>query len=97
MKTRISKRMVVVAYDIKSDRRRSHVVKILERIGVRVNFSVFECLLTDKQYDSLRNDILKCISPKEDSIVYYPICLNCFTQIIYQPEKKNDYDLVRIV
>ena len=64
MKTRLSKRMVVVAYDISNDRRRAKAVKILERVGVRVNFSVFECMLTERQYESLRDELLQVISLK---------------------------------
>ena len=83
MKTRSKKRMIVIAY--------------VERVGIRVNFSVFECMLTDRQYDTLRKDILKCISTKEDTVVYYPICLNCYAQIVYQPEKRKTYPVVRVV
>lgn len=97
MKTRTNKQMIVVAYDISNDRRRSHVVKLLERVGIRVNFSVFECMLTDRQYDTLRKDILGCISTKEDTVVYYPICLNCYSQIIYQPEKRKAYPIVQVI
>ncbi len=85
--------MVVVAYDISNDRRRAKAVKILERVGVRVNFSVFECMLTERQYESLRDELLQVISLKEDTVVYYPICLNCYSQIVYQPRKS----VVRIV
>ena len=97
MKTRLSKRMVVVAYDISNDRRRAKAVKILERVGVRVNFSVFECMLTERQYESLRDELLQVISLKEDTVVYYPICLNCYSQIVYQPRKRETYPVVRIV
>ena len=85
MKTRSNKRMIVVAYDVSNDRRRAKVVKILEQVGVRVNFSVFECVITEKQYESLRKELLLIISLKEDSVVYYPICMNCYSQIVYQP------------
>lgn len=97
MKKRSNKRMVVVAYDVSDDRRRSHVVKLLERVGVRINLSVFECMLTDSQYDSLRKEILECISTKEDTVAYYPICLNCYSQIVYQPEKRKTYPVVKVV
>ena len=97
MKTRLSKRMVVVAYDSSNDRRRAKAVKILERVGVRVNFSVFECMLTERQYESLRDELLQVISLKEDTVVYYPICLNCYSQIVYQPRKRETYPVVRIV
>ncbi len=97
MKKRSNKRMIVVAYDVSDDRRRSHVVKLLERVGVRINFSVFECMLTDSQYDSLRKNILDCISTKEDTVVYYPICLGCYSQIVYQPEKKKIHHVVTVI
>lgn len=89
--------MIVVAYDVSDDRRRSHVVKLLERVGVRINFSVFECMLTDSQYDTLRKEILESISTKEDTVAYYPICLNCYSQIVYQPEKRKTYPVVKVV
>lgn len=89
--------MVVVAYDISNDRRRAKAVKILERVGVRVNFSVFECMLTERQYESLRDELLQVISLKEDTVVYYPICLNCYSRIVYQPHKMENYPVVRIV
>ena len=84
---RAKKNFIVVAYDISDDRRRSRVAKILEKIGVRINFSVFECLLTDSQYERLKTDIAKQINSREDQVVYYPICLNCYTKIVYQPER----------
>jgi CRISPR-associated protein Cas2 len=86
----------VVAYDIADDRRRSHVVKILEKYGVRVNYSVFECLFTDTQLLKVRQTIQGKINEKEDSIVYYTICVNCFTKIVYQPARKNTAKTVEI-
>ena len=97
MKTRSNKRMIVVAYDVSNDRRRAKVVKILEQVGVRVNFSVFECVITEKQYESLRKELLQIISLKEDSVVYYPICMNCYSQIVYQPHRREVYPIFRVI
>lgn len=97
MKNRTYKHLIVVAYDISDDRRRSHVVKLLEKTGTRINYSVFECMVTDKQFTTLRTEILKCISLKEDSVVYYPICLDCYSQIVYQPERKRIFSIVKTV
>lgn len=97
MVMRAKKNFVVVAYDVSDDRRRSHVVKILEKVGVRINYSVFECLLTDMQYEKLRNDILSKIKPKEDTVVYYPICVNCYTKIVYQSSPRRKYEKVSVV
>lgn len=97
MVMRAKKNFVVVAYDISDDRRRSRVVKLLEKVGVRVNYSVFECMLTDSQYEKLRRDIGSAINRKEDSVVYYPICVDCYAKIVYQPAVRRIYGSVSVV
>lgn len=86
MVMRAKKNFIVVAYDVADDRRRSHVVKLLEKVGVRINFSVFECLLTDTQFTKLQYEISQKIKAKKDIVVYYPICIDCYTKIVYQPK-----------
>ena len=49
----------VIAYDIADNLRRSRIVKIIEKCGVRVNYSVFECMLTDIQFQKLQEKIGK--------------------------------------
>lgn len=94
---RAKKNFVVVAYDVSDDRRRSHVVKVLEKVGVRVNYSVFECMLTDIQYKSLQSTLLSKIKLKEDTIIYYPICVDCYTKIVYQSNSKQRHEKVVVV
>ncbi|MEW6418386.1 MAG: CRISPR-associated endonuclease Cas2 [Nitrospirota bacterium] len=48
---------VMVSYDIKDDLIRRKVQKILEGFGERVQYSVFECLLTDSQYKNMKNKV----------------------------------------
>lgn len=97
MVMRAKKNFVVVAYDVSDDRRRSRVVKIIEKVGVRINYSVFECLLTDAQYEKLKHDIGDKINPKEDTVVYYPICVDCYTKIVYQPALRKKYEKVSVI
>lgn len=88
---RSKKVFYVVAYDVTDDRRRAKVVKQLERFGVRSNYSVFECLLTDVQYQRLQFSLSKIICPEEkDRVVYYPICLNCYAKIVYDPPRRDN-------
>ena len=47
------KHFYVVTYDVGDTKRRDKVVKLMESIGTRMNFSVFECMLTDKQYQNM--------------------------------------------
>lgn len=97
MVMRAKKNFVVVAYDVSDDRRRSHVVKILEKVGVRINYSVFECMLTDVQYEKLRRNIGDKINQKEDRVVYYSICVECYTKIVYQPASRKKYEKVSVI
>ena len=94
---RTKKNFIVVAYDIADDLRRSHVIKLLEKVGVRINFSVFECLLTNRQFNQLQREISQEIKAKEDIVVYYPICMDCYTKIVYQPKQKRTFEKVSVV
>lgn len=81
------KTFYVIAYDIAKDRNRNHIAGILEKYGSRVNYSVFECLLTDTQLEKIKNEISKKISSKTDSVVYYPLCIDCYVKIERQGRK----------
>lgn len=94
---RAKKKFVVIAYDVTSTKRRNKVVKILEKAGSRINYSVFECMLTDLQFKRIRDDIAKVIDINEDRIVYYPICLKCYSKLIYQLPQPTSFDIVKAV
>lgn len=83
---RAKKIFCVIAYDIADDRRRYRVVKVVEKYGVRINYSVYECMFTQGQLERIQRKIDKLIIKREDTVVYYPICVNCYTKIVYQPE-----------
>lgn len=87
----------VVAYDIEDDRNRSRISKILEKYGTRVNFSVFECMFTDTQFLQVQAKVEKSVNKHCDKVVYYSICVNCYTKIIYQPKRKQVMKAVEIV
>lgn len=63
----------VVAYDIPDDKRRKKVADLLEGYGKRVQYSVFECLLTSAKYDELRSKLKKRVKLSEDSVRFYPL------------------------
>lgn len=92
------KHFYVVTYDIGDDKRRSKVVKLLEEIGTRMNFSVFECMLTDVQYRNMCNQMAKIIIKREDWVNIYPLCTECYARITYIPDirKKEPVKIVVI-
>ena len=73
----INKHLFLVCFDIVSDKIRYRVVKILLKYGVRVQKSVFECMLNDARFVEMKNLLDKLINPDEDSIRYYQLCVNC--------------------
>lgn len=97
MMARAKKIFCVVAYDIREDRKRERVSKILEKYGTRVNFSVFECMFTDAQLQQAQEKIMKQVDKRCDAVIYYPICVNCYTKIIYQPAHRKPAQIIEIV
>ena len=65
-----AQQFVVVSYDIVSDSRRRKVMKTLEGFGKRVQYSVFECLLTSSQITELQKKLKKLVG-KDDSLRFY--------------------------
>lgn len=67
---------VVVSYDIstltaKGRRRLRRVAQCCKDFGQRVQFSVFECRVPEKEWVLLRQRLLKEYRPEEDSLRFY--------------------------
>ncbi|MBP8251776.1 MAG: CRISPR-associated endonuclease Cas2 [Herpetosiphon sp.] len=70
--------LYLISYDISVDKRRAKIAKLLEGFGQRVQFSVFECDLTSKQYVELAHKLGKILLPNEgDSLRTYRLCAGC--------------------
>jgi CRISPR-associated protein Cas2 len=68
--------MVLVSYDVstvtKEGRRRlRHVAKTCQNFGVRVQNSVFECLVEPVQWTTLKLRLLDVCKEDEDSLRFY--------------------------
>jgi len=72
---------ILVSYDIPDDRRRTRLAKVLEDYGERVQYSVFECDLTQKQLQQLLGEIKRVMSAEQDSVRVYRLCQECVAQI----------------
>jgi CRISPR-associated protein Cas2 len=72
---------VVISYDISEDKRRTKIHKILKSYGQWMQYSVFECDLTDTQYAKLRSRLSKLIKPDQDSIRFYFLCACCKAKV----------------
>ena len=68
---------IVVSYDVPEDKRRTKIHSILKSYGQWMQYSVFECSLSDTQYAKLRSRLNKVIKPDQDSIRFYFLCGCC--------------------
>ncbi len=88
----------LVAYDIRNPKRLRQTAKICEDYGVRVEYSVFECDLTETFFEKFWKELNKVIDPEEDCILAYRICGTCVQKIesigvVIRPSKKTLYIL----
>lgn len=67
----------IISYDIPDDKRRTRLAKLLEKNGIRVQYSVFECELTHGQFAGLRRDIEYLLNFEEDNLRIYRLCADC--------------------
>lgn len=65
--------LYIVVYDIPCDKRRQRVSDLLTGYGQRVQYSVFECILSTAKYNELRSRLRKRIKSGEDSVRFYPL------------------------
>ena len=69
---------LVISYDIKSDRRRNKIFKILKNYGAWIQYSVFECDIDKKDYLRLRQQLKAVVDPEDDdSLRFYLLCESC--------------------
>jgi CRISPR-associated protein Cas2 len=70
----------VVAYDIEDDRARARIADVLERFGLRVQKSVFECRLEGKDLDRLIRRLERELTAVggAGNIRIYRLCADCY-------------------
>ncbi len=73
----------LISYDISDNSTRQSVFNILKNYGSRVQYSVFECYLTERQFNDVRNQLLAEIE-EADSLRWYPLCDWCQDQVFFQ-------------
>lgn len=90
---------IVASYDIHDPRRLQRVAKAMQDYGERVLKSVFECNLTDYQFQKMKQRMDNLIDHTEDSVRYYFICDKCLKLIEFSGHGtvfQEDQDLVII-
>lgn len=92
--------MYVVSYDIGSDKLRNKVAKELLNYGKRMQYSVFECQISQKRFEELYGKLALLMSDStEGSIRFYRLCGKCGQEIqeLGVPKKNCGWDDTIIV
>ena len=90
-------KVIIVAYDITSNKTRSRFSKFLERYGVRVQFSVYEIENSNRILDIVKTNIeanFKKLFEPGDSIYIFTSEKNSITK--YRSANLLDNDLIFI-
>lgn len=78
--------LILVTYDVKTsstsgNKRLRYVAKKCEEYGVRVQNSVFECIVNSAQLKQLELELEEIIDPSVDSLRFYRIGKNHDTKV----------------
>ena len=71
----------LVSYDIKNDKKRTKVSKLLKLSGVRLQFSVFKCKFNKKELNETKQKINEIIT-NNDSVMFFNLCEICESKTI---------------
>ena len=80
--------LYLISYDVSTEDkagkvRLRKVAKVCENYGVRVQNSVFECILTYVDYIHLRNELTLIIDTHADSLRFYPLGKNGREKVVH--------------
>lgn len=74
--------MYLISYDITDNGTRGKIAKVLSGYGQRVQYSVFECRITEQQYKELYQKLVILMQKEEEgNIRIYNICGKCETKL----------------
>jgi CRISPR-associated protein Cas2 len=96
METKRNEIFYLVCYDVVDDRRRNRVANLLKRFGLRVQKSVFECVLNPDQRELVKQRIEKVIKFEEDQVRFYPMSPRHRQKVLVfgmQPDREVDDDV----
>lgn len=70
--------LIIVTYDVSTEssagrKRLRRVAKACERVGQRVQKSVFECIVSEMQFEQLERELLAEIDVSQDNLRFYRI------------------------
>jgi CRISPR-associated protein Cas2 len=77
----MSRRHVLVSYDVVDNAKRLALARFLKGHLERVQKSVFEGVIPDRQLEAVRRGIEKRINREEDTVRIYTLCERCVAAV----------------
>ena len=86
--------MILVTYDVSvtsplGQSRLRKVAKYCQNHGIRVQNSVFECVVEPSVYEKMKNDLTRIIDKKTDSLRFYMMGKNWEKHIVHIGAKSS--------
>lgn len=93
----MARSLYLVSYDISDDRARTRMAHLLESYGQRVQYSVFELWLTERELDRLQAQLEKAVEA-EGAVRLYYLCAACRerVQVWGQGERTEELGLLMV-
>jgi CRISPR-associated protein Cas2 len=86
----------LICYDVVNNTRRNRIANLLKGYGLRVQKSVFECMLNDEQLQMVKRKIARYLKPEEDQVRFYLMSGHTRRKVLIlgaQPEREIDDDV----
>ena len=70
------KKCYLISYDVRDGKRLRKTAKLMEGYGVRIQYSVFRCNITERSLERLRWELSRVLLP-EDGLLIVGLCTSC--------------------
>ena len=84
---------VIIAYDVKDEKRRNSIRKLLKQYLFRKQYSVFIGELTQKHITQLKKELRARIDEEEDSVIFF-VVLNMAYVEMDELGVKDEFDFI---
>ena len=83
---------MIVAYDIANPRRINKIARIMKDYGKRVQKSIFEVSVSEREFARMKERTEKQMELSEDGVKYFPLCEKCAGVPIVLGMQSNGWD-----
>ncbi len=72
----------LVCYDIADEKRLNRMYKYMKGKGFHIQYSVFYCIMSEKEIIKLKEEVLKIINLRYDDVRIYPLSQESLVSVL---------------